>query len=255
MPTALLMRMEEYGAIRLVSIPASMIAAFVRYALSANRHLDSALSCFEAHAEDLPLAHRDYACPPHWPGDCMAGALKRTVDGDLSLWPRSLRAAVAAAVDAARGAIAAERPRRVQAAAYAASKAALFAGDINRMLCDRLARQIGTAQDAPIVTSLSEGFRSLPIRAAFLALRGATNAICCGARMQTEGAVCAFCEAAPDSLIHFGRCQGALVPFCRALDVPPADSILAALERAPSQAPRLWAAFSDFVWVIAVSRA
>lgn len=82
------MRMNDLGAFKLVSVTASMIAAFVRFALAGTTRIEDALECFERHAEDLPLAHRDYASPPHWSGVCMAGALKRSVEGDLRMWPR-----------------------------------------------------------------------------------------------------------------------------------------------------------------------
>lgn len=255
MPTALLMRMDELGAMRLVSITASMIAAFVRFALASTTKLDDALECFTVHVEDLPLAHRSYASPPRWSGACMAGALKRTIGGDLQLWPRGLRAAVAAAVAAAREAHAAERPRRAQAAAYAAARTALFAGEITHMMHERLARQLAADPDSPVVLGVTAGLPSLSIRASFLGIRGATNAICCGSRMQTEGASCAYCSDGPDSLRHFGLCRLALVPFCLAHGVPPTDSIRSLLESAPLQAPRLWASFSEYVGTVSACRA
>lgn len=46
--------------------------------------LAHALQCFEAHADDLPLGWRPYDSPGHWSGLRMAGALQRTLDGDVS---------------------------------------------------------------------------------------------------------------------------------------------------------------------------
>lgn len=165
-----------------------MIASFVHFALSPNTQLDEALACFSEHAEDLPLAHRLYASPRHWSAECMAGTLKRTIDGDMTPWPRSMRSAVAAAVAAARDALAAGRPRRAQAAAYAAARSNLYEGDINSMLATRLARQMGSSLERPLARDMVSRFRELSPRASFLAIRGATNSICSGARMQVEGA-------------------------------------------------------------------
>lgn len=142
-----------------------MTASFVRFALSPGTMLDPALECFTAHVDDLPLSHRLYASPRHWPGVCMAGALKRTAD--LRLWPRNMRGAVAAAVAAACDAHTSGKSRRAQAAAYAAARAALFAGDVNQMLVVRLARQLGTPFEGPLARSMVIGFKELTPRAAF----------------------------------------------------------------------------------------
>lgn len=184
----------------------------------------------------------------------MAGALQRTIAGDLEVWPAPLRRAAQAATAAARPTHDSGAPRRAQSAAYAAAHAALLAGEVEKQLSDRLARQLGMPPATDLPHDMVAPFQTLSPRSAFLAIRGSANAICSGARLQIEGAQCVFCGAAPDALAHFVLCASALGPFCAALGVPTHESLRLALEAEPRRAPAIWAAFLEFVSVVAAAR-
>lgn len=55
MPVALIIWLNEFGAMRIPSILATMVSSFVRFAISAGTQLAPALACFEEHAVELPL--------------------------------------------------------------------------------------------------------------------------------------------------------------------------------------------------------
>lgn len=249
MPTKLLLRLQEFGGPRTPSIVAAMIASYVRFALSPMTDLSSALRCCDEDPDSLPLAWRRYDSPRHWAGHCMAGALQRTDAGDVGLWPTALRLAVADAVNAARAALENGRARGLQAAAYSAAHARLFAGDLVALLAPRLAKELGAPREHDVVSGVIRGLSALDVRASLLAVRGATNAVCTGARMQTVGAVCRFCGEGPDSIQHYPACPTALRLFSAALRRPTAPSIIHLLEADPPAVARTWAAFINFVSV------
>lgn len=253
-PTKLLMRLPELSGPRTPSVVASMIAAYVRYSLSVGSDLGGALMCFEDDIDSLPLAWRPFDSLRHGAGPCMAGALKRTAEGDVALWPRALQPAVLVAVAAARAALDEGRSRSLQAAAYAAAHARLFAGDLNALLAPRLAKQLSIPPVHPLIAIMLCDFRSLGSRASFLAIRGATHSVCTGARLQVPDATCCFCGDAPDSLSHYATCTSALGIFCRALQRPVAPSLFVVLDTTHASAAKVWAAFVDFVSVAIATR-
>lgn len=231
-----------------------MIAAFVRFALSPTTDLAGALSCFDEDMDSLPLAWRPYGSPRHWSGPCMAGALDRTAAGDAALWPRTLRPAVLCAVTAAREALAGGCFRGLQAAAYAVAQVAhacLFAGDLDTLVLPRLAKQLNFDSTHPLLRVMISAFSSLGMRSSLLALRGATSSVCTGARMQTPGAVCRFCAAPSDSMLHYAACPSALAIFCTALQRPVSPILIQVLE---ANAARAWAAFTDSASVAVATR-
>lgn len=190
---------------------------------------------FVPNEDDLPLAGRSFGSSRQWQGECMTGAMWKMLNDDLSAWPRRLQGAVRDAVAAGRAALAAERPRKVQAIAYSAAFAALFAEDVSGL--------------APIVAAIMSGMSQLGGRASMLAIRGATNAVITGARMQVPGARCAFCHAVPDAWSHFADCGIALSAFCRALGRPAAPHLALDLMQSPEPPARLCAALAGFASV------
>lgn len=126
MPMQVILQLKKFGGPRIPSVLESMISSYVRHALSASTDLDGALSVFAHDAETLPLAWRPFDSPRHWRGECMAGGMRKVLDGDFSGWPRRLHGAVRGLVEAGRAEVAACRPRRVQVATYAAAFSALF---------------------------------------------------------------------------------------------------------------------------------
>lgn len=116
-------------------------------------------------------------------------------------------------------------------------------------IAPRLAKQLGVPSEHPIVSGVIRGLTALDVCASLLAVRGATNAVCTGARMQTPGAVCRFCGASPESIPHYAACPIALRLFSTALRRPPVPNIIHLLETDPPADARIWAAFIDFVSV------
>lgn len=157
MPVTLLIRLNEFGAMRAPNILATMIASVVRFATAPGAQLVSALACFDENADDLPLSWRPFDSPRRWTGQCMAGAPQLTVDGDLTPWPHGLRSAVRAAVGAARDAFASASPRSAQAAAYEAAHTALLASDVAHLLSARLARQFVTPPGSELARRMTSG--------------------------------------------------------------------------------------------------
>lgn len=91
-------------------------------------------------------------------------------------------------------------------------------------------------------------------RAALLAIRGATNAVSTGSRMQSRDDRCPFCRAAPDSLGHMAACASALRLFCAALRIPEAPHIVQTLASSPTESVSIWAAFVEFVTLACVTK-
>lgn len=118
----------------------------------------------------------------------------------------------------------------------------------------RLARQLAVPAEDPIVAAILEGMPQLGSRAAMLAIRGATNAIVTGARMQIVGALCAFCHDAADSWSHFTRCAVALSAFCEALGLRLLPCLVQVLRDSEAPVARAWSAFIDFVAVACATR-
>lgn len=251
MPTSVLMRLHELGAPEVPSILAMMIASFVCFASALQTDVDGALVCFAERPGDLPLSWRRFDLPPHWAGECMAATMKLILEGDFSDWPRRLRPDVH---DTVRDSLAAGKPRGVQFAAYSAAHAVLFALDIRALVRERLARQLSIPVDPPAVAEVLRDPRLFDPRGALLIVRGATNAVCTGSRLQAPGSLCPFCYVAPDSLKHMATCQRALRVFFGALGRPPAASVAADLDGDLPHAARIWAAYVDFVSVVTASQ-
>lgn len=231
-----------------------MIASHVRFALSPATDIVGALSVFLVGAEELPLAWRPHASPPLWAGECMAGEMHKSLSGDLSAWPRRLRGAVRAAIDAARESLAAGRPKHMQAAAYASAFAQLFDPDVRTPVQARLARQLAVPIDDLVVEAIMDGTPQLGARAALLSVRGAANAVATGARLQIPDAQCAFCHDGADSMSHYMSCHVALSAFCGALQCPVQPHLVHVLRTFPAPASRLWAVFVDLASVTCASR-
>lgn len=185
----------------------------------------------------------------------MVGEMHNSLEGDLDAWLRRLRPAVGAAFAAAKTMLEAARPKRMQSAADAAAFASLFAADVRTPVQTRLATQLELHLEDPVVVAIMNGLPKMGARAALLAIRGATNSVVTGARLQLSGAQCAFCHVAADSLAHFMVCPVALDALCSALGCC-VQPHLALVLRASSDPPpeRLWAAFVDLVSTTSASR-
>lgn len=142
----------------------------------------------------------------------------------------------------------------MQSAAYTAAFASLFDSDVHKPVRARLATQLAVPIDDPVIVAIMSGMPQLGARAALLAVRGATNSVATGARLQLEGARCAFCHDAEASLAHYMACRTMLGALCEALGCPEQPHLVAVL-RASSEPPaRLWAAFVDLVATTSASR-
>lgn len=254
MPTNMILKLNQFGGPKVPSLIATMIASHIRYALAENTDIDAALNVFANNAEELPLAWRPFSSPRFWKGACFAGEMRCTLDGDLGAWPPRLRSAVGAAVLAGREAVAAGHGRRVQTVAYAAVFAELYAADAASQMRARLARQLAVDGDAPLVQVVLEVLPALDVRAAMRAVRGATNAVITGARMQIPGAKCVFCHVASDDWKHFVQCEVAMTALCTAIGSPTMPTLAQILGAQPAPSARVFAAFSDFVSVSCATR-
>lgn len=118
----------------------------------------------------------------------------------------------------------------------------------------RLARQLAVPEADPVMAAILEGMPQLGGRAAMLAIRGATNAIVTGARMQIGGERCASCHHDEDPWLHFTRCAVALSAFCEALGLRPLPHLIQSLRESEAPVARVWSAFVDFASVACAAR-